>query len=91
MPSQKQKLKKLIKDLEFLNKEQKDDWLSFIDTLNEDQVNEVYRHFANEVKKENDFMMKLLVKTGLQDEYINRVKKISEKFVNKAKNKEKNK
>jgi hypothetical protein len=91
MPSQKQKLKKLIKDVDFINDSRKEEWLLLVDTLNDNEIKAVYKHFSDDVKKENDFMMKLLVKAGLQDEYIDRVKKISEKYVKKAKNKEKNK
>lgn len=91
MPSQKQKLKKLIKDVDFINESRKEKWLLLIDTLNDNEVKAVYKHFSDDVKKENDFMMKLLVKAGLQDEYIDRVKKISRSYLKTAKNKEKNK
>jgi hypothetical protein len=91
MPSQKQKLKKLIKNVDFINDSRKKEWLLLVDTLNDNEVKAAYKHFSDDVKKENDFMMKLLVKAGLQDEYIDRVRKISEKYVKEAKNKEKNK
>jgi hypothetical protein len=91
MPSQKQKLKKMIKNVDFINDSQKEAWLLLVDTLNDNEVKPVYKHFSDDIKNENDFMMKLLVKAGLQDEYIDRVKKISKSYLKTAKNKEKNK
>lgn len=81
-------LKSLIQRVDFLSPDSKKEWKSIVDTLNQDQVNEVYKHFADSIREEGNYMLKLLVKAGLQNKYKKRVIEISKEFIKEAKKKE---
>lgn len=88
MAKTKAQLKELIDQADYLSSEQKEDWFDLLEGLNQEQIDEVYNHFNESIKKERDFMLKLLIKSGMKDKYLKNVKEFTKKFVSKLIRKE---
>lgn len=88
MTDLKQKIKRLIFSLDFIPKKEKQEWLLLIKTLDEEKLNTVYKHFKNAGKKEEDFMMDLLIKDGRGEELVENIEEISKKSKREAIEKE---
>ncbi len=84
----KAQLKKIIEKVDFISGAQRKEWLGLIETFNQVQINEVYEYFSKAVRDEGNFMLNLLVKSGMKKKYIEDVKQISRKFILEAKKKE---
>lgn len=87
MPKNKTKteIKKLLNQVDYLSKEEKAAWLEIVETLDQEQLDEVFDHFDKQIKKENDIRLKLIVKHGKEKKYLSEVVKISKKYYAKAK------
>lgn len=85
----KTKIKKIIERVDFLDGSAKKAWIKLIDQMNKKQLEETYAFFNEEIKRQSDYFLKLLVKNNLQQEYEKSVKEISKKAINSAKIKSK--
>jgi hypothetical protein len=81
----KKEVKELIQFSNFLPNGEKKEWLALVDTLNQDELDATYDHFKKRIQKENEIKLKLIVKGGLEKKLLTEVKKISKKYLLKAK------
>lgn len=83
----KQELKNLLNEISFKNSSKREEWLELIEYMNEKELKEAFDHFKNRKKKEQEIKLKLIVKYGLDDAYLKGIDKLSQIYINKAKNK----
>lgn len=87
-PKIKENLKNLLNEISFKTPEKRQEWFEIIEYMNIKELNEAYNHFKSRKEKEEEIKLKIIVKYGLEDVYTKGIDKLSQIFVNKAKEKE---
>lgn len=84
----KENLKNLINEISFKTEKKRQEWLELVKYMDKDELKEAYDHFKNRKEKEKEIKLKLIVKYGLEDVYSKGIDKLSQIYIQKAKNKE---
>ena len=84
----KTNLKNLLDEISFKSNEKKLEWLELIEYMDIEDLKEAYDHFKNRKEKEKEIKLKLIVKHGLEKAYSKGIDKLSQIYIQKAKNKE---
>lgn len=79
----KEKLKKLIKKISFLSKEDKNGWLHTVDILSDKEIQEVYEFFSDSHKEVKAKEVQLIFDYHLEKDFQKEVNKISNKYIKK--------
>ncbi len=81
---EKSKIKKPIERVDFLDKAAKKEWLTILSSASANELTQIEEFFAKAKNAQTDFKFKLIQKAGLEKEYKNRMKKLSDDFVKTA-------
>lgn len=84
----KQKLKEILNQISFPTDQKRQDWLNLVDYMNEQELKEAYDHFKERQEKDKEIKLKMIVKYDLDKTYEKGIGKLSDIFINKAKEKE---
>ena len=80
----KQDLKRLIETASYLPEKEKEEWMKILDSLNQDQINEVFKEIQNSSTKDFKFSLYALVKNGKGQQILSTAKEITEGFKKQA-------
>ena len=80
----KSQLKKKIQSAKYLPEDEKSEWLKIADSLNQEQINEVFEEISKSNKEEYEFALKVLVKNDKGKEILSMSKEITDKFKKQA-------
>lgn len=84
----KEELNEILNEISFKIEKKRQEWLELVKYMDKDELKEAYDHFKNRKEKEKEIKLKLIVKYGLEDAYSKGIAKLSQIYINKAKNKE---
>lgn len=84
----KEQLKEILNQISFSTEEKRQQWLELAEYMNEDELQQAYDHFQEREEKDKEIKLKMMVKYGLDKNYDKGIGKLSDIFINQAKEKE---
>jgi len=81
MVSDKTKIKKTIEMADFLDESAKKEWFAMLDSASANELLQIEEFFTKAKNAQTDFKFKLIHKAGLEKEYKNKIKKLSDDYI----------
>lgn len=81
----KQKLKRLIENVNFIDKSEKSKWIDLLDSLNKEEMEKIHKYFKNNKQKELDTALAIIFKKDMEEDLHEKVNKITKMYIKKFK------